>query len=324
MRRTTRRILITCTALLLGATGPAAALELLPNGTFATSDEPYEGCCDTHGSVLFDPTRDASGSSRSGSAEVLRFTFSGAYALSYCVSGPEIEAGKALYFGAKVRFRTTDETPGDAYLVADFYSDTACATTRVGYEQVLLAHDAQPRGTWAPITIGKPTKGVVLPAGTKGVRVLVGVYTLYDSMALGVDDVFAAPVGTPTCDDMPATILGSGDDELLNGTEGSDVIVGRGGIDWIDGRGGNDRLCGGPGADILYGGTGDDRLFGGGGADQLDGAKDNDFLNGEGNNDVLDGGTGYDRLKGGSGKDTCDGGTGLDYAKTCETEISVN
>lgn len=326
MRTMPRRLLDVCSVLLFATSlaSLAAAQELLPNGTFDTTDSPYEACCDTHGSVAFDATRDAGGSSHSGAAEVGRFTFSGAFFLSYCIAGPEIEAGKALFFGAKVRFPTDHSAPADAYLLAEFYTDDACAETRIGWQQDMVPHDERPLGTWIPLTVGTTAKGVVLPAGTHGVRFLVGLDTPTDFFWINVDDVFAAPAGTPLCDGMPATIIGDGDDEILIGTDGSDVIVGRGGNDWIDGRGGNDRICGGPGADVLYGGRDDDRLFGGPGADELYGAKGNDFLSGDGGKDALDAGPGLDRLKGGAGNDSCDGGLGFDVAKTCETAKSAS
>jgi secreted trypsin-like serine protease len=71
-------------------------------------------------------------------------------------------------------------------------------------------------------------------------------------------------VGTPTCNGLDATIIGSG---VINGTSGNDVIVGSAGNDTINGGGGNDIICalggndgisGGPGADVARGGPGND------------------------------------------------------------------
>ena len=53
----------------------------------------------------------------------------------------------------------------------------------------------------------------------------------------------------PTCFGMPATIIGTDDDDTLTGTPGNDVIVGLDGRDVIDSTsGGTDRVCAGPNA----------------------------------------------------------------------------
>ncbi|MBD3762415.1 calcium-binding protein [Rhizorhabdus sp.] len=80
-------------------------------------------------------------------------------------------------------------------------------------------------------------------------------------------------------------IIGSGFDDVLNGSSGANAIAGGAGHDMIDGR---------AGADTLSGGAGDDRLTGGG---------DNDRLSGDAGDDVLVGGSGYDTLVGGDGVD---------------------
>jgi len=56
------------------------------------------------------------------------------------------------------------------------------------------------------------------------------------------------------------TLLGSGFDDNLRGTDGANTLEGDGGDDMLFGRGG---------ADTLVGGAGDDGLFGGGGADSF-------------------------------------------------------
>ncbi len=73
----------------------------------------------------------------------------------------------------------------------------------------------------------------------------------------------------PSCNGVPATLIGTGNDDIMLGTSGDDVIVGRGGNDLIKGRGGNDLICGGAGNDTLEGGVGEDDLRGGQGNDVL-------------------------------------------------------
>ena len=95
-----------------------------------------------------------------------------------------------------------------------------------------------------------------------------------------------AYAAAPTCNGVPATIVGTAGDDVILGTSGPDVIVGKGGDDVIKARGGNDIVCGNGGNDTLIGGGGADLLFGNSG------------------NDVLRGERGADMLAGGSGTDT--------------------
>ncbi len=157
--------------------------------------------------------------------------------------------------------------------------------------------------------------------------------------------------GGPACNGVPATLVGTGNDDILDGTPGDDVIVGRGGNDTINGRGGNDLICGGQGNDTIMGGAGEDDLRGGDGNDTLKGGAENDMLRGgkgdddlrggagndtlRGNadadvlrggdgNDTLFGGSGDDEMRGGNGiDDVCSGGADIDTAQGCETVSGV-
>lgn len=116
----------------------------------------------------------------------------------------------------------------------------------------------------------------------------------------------------PTCNGVPATLVGTRNNDRLIGTSGDDVIVGRGGNDVIQGRGGNDLICGDGGNDRIDGGAGDDELRGGKGDDILKGGKDDDVLKGGADNDLLRGGQGVDTLEGGKGDDDLRGDGGND------------
>ena len=112
-------------------------------------------------------------------------------------------------------------------------------------------------------------------------------------------DLVTAPVSAAppavTCNGLPATIVGTPGDDVIDGTDGADVIAGLEGNDLIRGKLGNDVICGGPGEDTLAGQGGNDTLFG------------------EQDDDILDGGeggccspltnTGDDVLYGGQGDD---------------------
>jgi hypothetical protein len=125
----------------------------------------------------------------------------------------------------------------------------------------------------------------------------------------------AVPVSAQTCDGKPATIVGSGD---IIGTPGRDVIVGSNDDDFINGKGGRDIICGRKGDDTIegrgrrdriFGGSGDDIILGGPGPDDLFGYAGNDFIDGNGSNDFINGGT---------GTDDCDQGKGVGPVKNCE------
>ncbi|MGH8568115.1 MAG: calcium-binding protein [Gammaproteobacteria bacterium] len=123
----------------------------------------------------------------------------------------------------------------------------------------------------------------------------------------------------PTCNGLPATIVGNNSNDTLSGTPGDDVIHGLGGDDVIHGMGGNDVICGGRGDDQLFGDQGEDQLFGNQGEDQLSGGAGNDVLKGGPNNDGLFGEAGNDTMDGeGGNDDNCNGGSGTDTATRCE------
>ena len=134
----------------------------------------------------------------------------------------------------------------------------------------------------------------------------------------------------PTCVGVPATLVGTSGNDVLNGTAGNDVIVAGAGADTVNGNGGNDTICGDADNDTIDGGDGDDYVLGGSGADRILGGTGNDTLLGnpgfgsnddggdtiQGNdgNDYLDGWFGDDQLAGGPGNDTIGGYAGTDTA----------
>ncbi|MDP2578781.1 putative Ig domain-containing protein [Shimia thalassica] len=87
---------------------------------------------------------------------------------------------------------------------------------------------------------------------------------------------------------------------------------------------GNDTLIGTEDDDILQGGLGQDQIEGRAGNDQLYGGQGNDTILGEDGADRLDGGAGHDVLDGGSGRDLLVGGAGDDlYAVDRSDDVLV-
>jgi Ca2+-binding RTX toxin-like protein len=100
------------------------------------------------------------------------------------------------------------------------------------------------------------------------------------------------------------------------GGPGNDTLIGTVDDDRLDGRAGNDRLFGRDGADTMLGGTGNDRADGEGGNDFIQGEIGNDTLNGNAGRDLIYGGVGFDQVNGGDGNDTLFGngiGGGNDF-----------
>jgi hypothetical protein len=102
----------------------------------------------------------------------------------------------------------------------------------------------------------------------------------------------------PTCHGKPATKVGTGDSELIEGSPKADVIVAGDGDDVIRTGAGDDIVCGGAGNDEIKGASGNDRLYGEEGRDKLNG--------------------------GGGSRDKCVGGPSRDKAtRSCEKQKTL-
>jgi Ca2+-binding RTX toxin-like protein len=306
---------------------PARAQQMISNFGFDTGILTWDACCGGTGTVQWDGTLDATGSARSGSARLVHNdVFDGtetALFVTRCLGGPNLTAGKKLFFGMKARFAEGESTVGRTYLALEFRPEAGCTGNSIAGTATSALTSDHPRGAWFAVK-RNPAAAVTVPAGTKSLKVFAVVTKdSAGTLTANLDDLYVASTDTPVCDGLPATIVGDGTSELINGTEESDVIVARGGNDSVDAKGGNDRICGGPGNDILYGGEGDDRIFGEGGQDELWGGPGNDLLYGAGNNDTLHGGDDDDKLRGGTGVDTCYGDGGANVKKKCELPFVV-
>ena len=113
------------------------------------------------------------------------------------------------------------------------------------------------------------------------------------------DSAHAASTGTFTL-----TITGDTDPNVINGTNGTNLLFGTDLVDHINAGGSSDFVFGQGGDDVANAGSGNDFVFGGTGNDTLRGDAGRDVIFGEDGNDILDGGEGNDQLFGGEGNDT--------------------
>jgi predicted extracellular nuclease len=118
--------------------------------------------------------------------------------------------------------------------------------------------------------------------------------------------------GTSTATVTIGVKAGTGNNDLLLGGNGANMLFGGNGNDILTGNNGIDLLCGGAGNDALTGGTGDDVLDSGAGNDILTGDNGNDVLSAGSGDDLLFGGNGNDSMSGGAGNDILTGGNGAD------------
>ncbi len=98
-------------------------------------------------------------------------------------------------------------------------------------------------------------------------------------------------LSTIIADGLISPLLGTGEDDVLNGIFEIDVVFGRDGADKISAQHGNDIIFGDGGDDTIYGFVGDDHIIGGGGNDTLKGEIGVDtyyFSKGCGNDSITD------------------------------------
>ena len=97
--------------------------------------------------------------------------------------------------------------------------------------------------------------------------------------------------------------------DILLGTDGTNLFRGYGGDDWIDGRGGDDRIIGGTGNDTLTGGAGADHFV---------------FKAGDGNDRVLDFDLGLDTLQLDGYASVTDAASALTFASQIGADVQFD
>lgn len=100
--------------------------------------------------------------------------------------------------------------------------------------------------------------------------------------------------------------------DIIDAGAGNDTVYSGADNDFVNGGDGNDVIYAGKGIDLVIGGAGDEAIFAEDGNDIVFGADGNDFISGGTGNDVLSGDAGDDQLMGETGNDALFGRDGND------------
>lgn len=149
---------------------------------------------------------------------------------------------------------------------------------------------------------------------------ILGVALVISSALLSSPTAAQSSIDSTLCDpNSNGAIFGTeGDDKVIHGTDGDDIIFGLGGDDKILGKGGDDIICAGDGNDHVNGGDGNDFISAGAGNDRVNAGDGDDRITGGAGNDTINAGDGADFVDGGSGTDVTRGGDGIDVCLNAE------
>ena len=160
-------------------------------------------------------------------------------------------------------------------------ADTASTTLGTAVQVAVLGNDIAPAGgslDAASVSVRPSVGGAFEVNEATGVMTFtpdVGfwgtvktTYVVFDGWGIGVQADLSVTV------DAGCTITGTEDDEVIEGTEGNDVLCVPDRDDWrafhiMDGKGGDDVILGGAGEEWIYGGAGADVVYANGGDDQI-------------------------------------------------------
>ena len=141
-------------------------------------------------------------------------------------------------------------------------------------------------------------------------------------LALALSSGGSAPAILTACGGSVEVALYPGDQQLVTCCPaGTNIIIGTEQNDVLDGTNGDDCIHGLGGDDQINAFDGDDFVSGGGGRDVIATHQGDDYVIGGDGDDVIDAGTGNDVVHGLGGVDTCSGGSGVN---TISCEIAAH
>lgn len=234
----------------------------------------------------------------------------------------------------------TRNTVGDAEVQVDFLGDFGDLTTLYPDEWFSVSIDGYELGKFQGIQSQNTTNNLNIAYSDWANIINDGTINIIYTMGPEVDNLDTSPNEfiklkftwetqvnweRPIYQELhPTQITGTNADDILNGTEGKNVIYGLQGDDTISAGEENDIVKGGLGDDRINGGNQSDALYGEQGDDSIFGDDGNDIAYGGVGNDLLDGGLGHDFLYGGSGRDILKGGAGNDFLKGANGDDVLN
>jgi Ca2+-binding RTX toxin-like protein len=190
---------------------------------------------------------------------------------------------------------------GSATLTAD-YTQTGATTFSATNGTVTFAAGA----STATVIVDPQADAVPDPDETVDLTLTLGT-----GYAIGTSNAVSGKILAPILG-SPHEILGTPNNDLLQGFAGNDTLTDNLDDDEFYGGAGNDSITSGDGQDYVEGGTGNDIIFSGNDNDELYGEDGNDIINAGAGDDWLEGGNGNDTLVGGAGEDTLIGSLGID------------
>lgn len=144
---------------------------------------------------------------------------------------------------------------------------------------------------------------------------------------IGLPDFINVPEAYNFVFDGEGGMIGGGSlRQVIEGTDGDDIITAGYGFNIIRAGDGNDTITGGDNLNFIYGGEGDDTIISGSGTNIIHGDEGNDTITDGSGNSYLDGGDGDDVIHAGEGNDIIIGGAGADqlYGEDGDDVIAGN
>ncbi|WP_437607929.1 hypothetical protein WMF20_44690 [Sorangium sp. So ce834] len=221
-------------------------------------------------------------------------------------------AGNDVLDGGAGNDHFTGGDGNDTHFVGGLNGGNDLVDDATGSNRLVLGADVTP----GMVRVRNANRDMIITVASNGLSRQIAVRGhFHESGTQGMDVVQIGDPATVTwnrADLRLLALIGSPENDSIEGFASADTVSGGAGDDWIYGLGGNDVLAGDDGNDWIEGGDGDDQLVGGNGNDTLAGGNGNDVIEGGAGNDSLNGGAGDDVFDGGAGSDNFTGGDGND------------